>query len=601
MLHTLLAMLLSLVVATLADAGAIYPVDRARFLVGSRFDFKVEFDGIVSFDRARVTINGVDAATLFGKPLQFIENEDGSKASTVQIRDVVLAAPGKYLVEAADGVTVQRIVWDVYGTGPRKAKNVILFVGDGLSIANRTAARILSKGIKEGKYYGQLAFDDMPHMALIGTSGVDSIITDSANAMSAYTTGHKSSVNALGVYASRAKDNLAHPKVETITELVKRKTRMAVGIVTDAELEDATPAGMVAHTRRRADKDIIAEQLFLSRADLLLGGGAAYFIPQKTGGSKRKDDNNFVEIFRRDGYQVATSASEMASKAADTSTRKLLGLFHPDNMDGALDRRVLKKGTVDRFPEQPDLADMTRAAIAVLARNPDGFVLMVEAGLIDKFNHPLDWERSVYDTIMLSNAVQVAKDFAAARNDTLIIVTPDHTHGVSIVGTIDDSKPGADMRDKVGVYADAGFPSYPDADRDGYPPSVDVSRRLAMFFGNFPDHYETFRPFLDGPRVPAVAKDKAYVANEAYKSVPGAMLRIGNLPRTADTGTHTADDALLTAMGPGAEQFHGFMENTEVFRVMADALGLGASASAGAAKPVRTVAKPAVRASAVAH
>lgn len=586
-LHALVVMMLALGVAAPVHAGAIYPVDRARFLAGSRFDLKVEFDGIVASGAARVTINGIDAATVLAKPLQFVEREDGGKASSLLARDVTLGTPGKYLVEASDGTTVQRIVWDVYGTGPRRAKNVILFVGDGLSIANRTAARILSKGIKEGKYYGQLAIDDMPHMALIGTSGVDSIITDSANAMSAYTTGHKSSVNALGVYASRAKDNLAHPKVETIAELVKRGTRMAVGIVTDAELEDATPAAMVAHTRRRADKDIIAEQLFLSRADLLMGGGAAYFLPQKTGGSKRKDDNNFVELFRRDGYQVATSEGEMNAKSADPATRRLLGLFHPDNMDGALDRRFLKKGTVDRFPEQPDLADMTRAAIAVLARNPDGFLLMVEAGLIDKYNHPLDWERSVYDTIMLSNAVQVAKDFAAARNDTLIIVTPDHTHGVSIVGTVDDAKPGPDMRDKVGVYADAGFPNYPDADRDGYPPRVDVSRRLAMFFGNFPDHYETFRPFLDGPRVPAVGRDKAYVANEAYKAVPGAMLRTGNVPRSADTGTHTADDGVLTAMGPGAEQFRGFMENTEVFRVMAEALGLGAtSAPAKGAKPV---------------
>jgi len=444
-----------------------------------------------------------------------------------------------------------------------------------MTIANRTAARILSKGIKEGKYYGQLSFDDMPHMALLGTSGVDSLITDSANSMSAYTTGHKSSVNALGVYVARNKDNLAHPKVETITELVKRKTKMAVGIVSDAEIEDATPAGMVAHTRRRADKDIIAEQLFLSGADVIMGGGSAYFLPQTTPGSKRKDTNNYVDLFQRTGFRLATTDAEMKAAAAAPGTTRLLGLFHPDNMDGALDRRYLHKGTVDKFPDQPDVADMTRAALEVLSRSKDGFVLMVEAGLIDKYNHPLDWERSVYDTIMLSNAVQAAKDFAAGRNDTLIIVTADHTHGLSIVGTIDDSKPGPDMRDKIGVYSDAGYPNYPVPDRDGYPPRVDVSRRLAMFYGNFPDYYETFAPHLEGPNVPAVKKDKDYVANAQYKEVPGAMLRIGNLPRSADTGTHTADDVIVTAMGPGAEEFHGFMDNVELFRVMVSALGLG--------------------------
>ena len=584
MRNTLLLIAAFLWAPIAAQGGAIYPIDRAHFLAGSRFDFKVEFDRVVPAGAAEVTINGQPAAAFFGKPLQYVENEEGSNASSLVLRDATVPGPGRYLVAASDGTTTQKVVWEVYGTGPRKAKNVILFIGDGMSVANRTAARMLSKGIKEGKYYGQLAFDDMPHMALLGTSGVDSIITDSANSMSAYTTGHKSSVNALGVYVARNKDNLAHPKVETITELVKRKTGLAVGIVTDAEVEDATPAGMVAHTRRRADKDIIAEQLFLSGADVVMGGGSAYFLPQSTPGSKRKDNNNYIELFRRTGFAVATTDAQMKAAAADPSTVKLLGLFHPDNMDGALDRRFLKKGTVGEYPEQPDLADMTRAAIEVLSRNREGFVLMVEAGLIDKYNHPLDWERSVYDTIMLSNAVQVAKDFAGARNDTLVIVTPDHTHGISIVGTIDDQKPGTDMREKVGVYNDAGYPNYPDPDANGYPPRVDVSKRLAVFYGNFPDYYETFEPHLEGPNVPAVKKDKDYVANAAYKDAPGAQLRTGNLPRSADTGTHTADDAIVTAMGPGSEEFHGFMENVEVFRVMVEALGLGAPQRAATVK-----------------
>src|SRR5499427_7087418 len=567
--------------ATVARAGAIYPIDRAAILAGSRFDFKVEFDAPSTASDVRISVNGADYASVLGGKPVFVERENGKDGSAVTVRNVSLAKPGRYAVEATDGKQVLKVEWEVFGTGPRRAKNVILFIGDGLTMANRTAARILAKGIREGKYYGELSFDDMPHMALIGTSGVDSIVTDSANSMSAYTTGHKSSVNALGVYAARNASNFEHPRVETIAELIKRKTSMAVGVVSDAEVQDATPAGVVAHTRRRADKPEITEQFFMSKVDVLMGGGSAYFLPQGAPGSKRKDGNNFIELFRRDGYAHASTDKEMKEAASSAGTRKLLGLFHPDNMDGALDRHVLRKNTVPQYPDQPDVADMTRAAIQVLSRNKDGFFLMVEAALIDKFNHPLDWERAVYDTIMLSNAVQVAKDFAAKRNDTLIIVTPDHTHGLAIVGTVDDTKLGADMRDKVGTYAEAGYPNYPAPDKDGYPPTVDVSKRLAIFFADFPDYYETYRPKLDGPFEPA-AKDaatKQFVANGKYRS-DSAQLRGGNLPRTSDVGVHSADDAVLTATGPGSERFRGFMDNTEVFRAMADALGLASGAKA---------------------
>ena len=94
-------------------------------------------------------------------------------------------------VEVGDGTRSRKLAWTVYDTGPRKAKNVILFIGDGMSPAHRTAARLLSKGIAEGKSLGKLAIDDMPHMALVATAGSDSIITNSANSASAYATGHK--------------------------------------------------------------------------------------------------------------------------------------------------------------------------------------------------------------------------------------------------------------------------------------------------------------------------------------------------------------------------------------------------------------------------
>ena len=561
--------------AAIAEALTIYPIDRAEILVGSRFDVKVEFDGVVPEGSVTITVNGAEPGSVLGRPLQFVPKEQGVEASAAILRDVSLAKPGTYTVVASDGQAARSVTWTVFATGSRRARNVILLVGDGASLAHRTAARILAKGIVEGKYKGALAMDTMPNMALVGTAGVDSIITDSANSMSAYTTGHKSSVNALGVYADRTPDTLDDPKVETITSLVKRRLGLAVGVVTNTEVEDATPAGMVAHTRRRSDYDPIVQMFYESGVDVLMGGGAAHFLPKSTPGSRRADEVDYIARFRGAGYALATTEAEMKAAAGDPATRKLLGLFHPGNMDGVLDRKFLKQGTAARYPGQPDLVDMVRSAIAVLSQGDNGFVLMVESGLIDKYSHPLDWERAVMDTIMLDRAVEVAKDFAAPRNDTLVLVTADHSHGLSIVGTVDDSAAGTEMRDKVGVYEKAGFPNYPAPGADGYPDRLDVSKRLAVFFAGFPDYYETFRPKLDGPFVPAVqGADKLYAANDRYKSVPGAVLRPGNLPRSAPQGVHTGEDVVLTAMGPGAERVAGFMDNTAVFRVMVEALGL---------------------------
>src|SRR6516225_6939018 len=540
-----LAAAAGIAISMVGSAGfsqTVYPIDRADILVGARFDFKVEFAGLADPTKVSVTLNGKDHAELFGKAATFVEREDGKDQSALMLRDVSLAQPGVYRLRVSDGINSRELDWNVYDSGPRKAKNVILFIGDGMSLAHRVAARVLAKGIAEGKARGKLAIDDMPHMALVATAGSDSIITDSANSASAYATGHKSAVNAMGAYADRTLDPLDDPKVETISSLVKRRHGMAVGIVTNTEIEDATPAAMVAHVRRRSEYDRIVEQFFAAKPDVIMGGGRANFLPKSV---------------------------------------ELLGLFTLGNMDGALDRKVLKGGTVRKFPEQPDLTEQVGAALKVLTRNEAGFFLMVESGMIDKYTHLLDMERAVYDTIMLDNAVKLARDWANARgDDTLILVVADHTHPIGLVGTIEDdmaSVPNVPMRERVRVYERAGFPNYPAPDAEGYPARVVVSRRLALFSASLPDHYETFRPKLDNPNDPTAAGKEpgTYVANERYKNVPGAVLRFGNLPAMINADVHSGEDVILTAVGPGSDRVRGQMDNTEVFRVMAEALGLG--------------------------
>jgi len=559
-----------------AGAQVIYPIDRAEILAGSRFDIKVEFPGPADAARVKVTVNGRDHAAVLGRPAEFVAKEDGKDAASLVLRGVTIDQPGAIELTATDGDHTASVTWQVYAaSAPRQVKNVILMIGDGMAMANVTAARILAGGIEQGRYRRPLVMDGLPQMATVGTSGTDSIVTDSANSASAYNTGHKSAVNALGVYASRAADTLAHPRVETLGEIVKRRLGMSVGIVTNTEIQDATPAGVFAHTRRRSDYVPITDQMLAFDAEVVMGGGSASFLPQSVPGSRRKDARDMIAAFRDQGYVFADSKDAL-SAAADAGAAKLLGLFNLGNMDGALDRFYLKKNTVARFPNQPDLTEQVAAALRTLERNPAGFYLMIESGLIDKYNHPIDWERSVYDTIMLDHALKVVLDWAGTRNDTLVILVPDHTHGVGIVGTVRDEVQAEQMRDKVSVYANAGFPNYPPPDARGYPPSVDVSRRLAMFYASFPDYYETYRPSLDGPRVPAVRSGPGgpFVANEKG-NVPGAQLRTGNLPRDAEQGVHSADDALLRATGPGSDRLHGFVDNTFVFRAMAEALGLG--------------------------
>lgn len=569
MLRLFLAVLLHiaiLVPATIqaVHAQTIYPLDRAEILAGARFDLKVEVPGHAAADTVTVTINGKPAADVVSAQPIFQQNEDDAGHSAIWIRDAVLGTPGKYIVTATHGEAKAEVQWEVFATPPPAARNVILFIGDGLSNGHRVAARMLSKGLREGRYGGELAMDDMPHMALVSTAGSDSIITDSANSASAFTTGHKTCNAAIGVYCSRGKTDASHPRMEAIAALARRLRGKAVGIVTDTEIQDATPASMVAQTRRRSNYDRITEMLFDARPEVILGGGSAGFLPAPQG--RRRDNVDYLRKFEAAGYRLVASATDLEAAIQGEPPKHLLGLFHTRNLDGALDRRFLKKGTVEQFPDQPDLVDQLKAALAVLSKSEHGFVLMVEAGMIDKYSHALDWERAVYDTIKLDNAVQFAKSWAKPRSDTLIIVVADHTHPASIIGTYDDSRPGSALRDKLGIYSVAGFPDYPAADADGYPPSVDVQRRLAFAFSAYPDHCDSGRPSLANPN---------RAGDERACEIPGAARRIGNLPTQATGGIHSGEDVVLTATGPGAEFFRGRIDNTRVFRGMATALGLG--------------------------
>ncbi|MDR1472849.1 MAG: alkaline phosphatase [Synergistaceae bacterium] len=546
----------------------VLPIDRAKFLAGAKFDMEVELRGARA-DEFKVLLDGRDAAAFFGlTPVVKKENALSSfringaafpKAGAVKVE--VEAKAGGRAFSANAGYTVVG-----YEKTGKSAKNVILFIGDGMGLVSRQIARILSKGITQGRYNGLLEMELLNDgLALLNTSGYDSLVTDSANSASAYATGHKSVVNAMGVYENSSPDPLAHPGVENIAELVKRAAGMSVGVVTTSNITDATPAAMVAHTRRRAEQNFIAGEML--KADVVLGGGSQQFLPQSTPGSRRKDDRNLIEEFKAKGYAFAGSRAELAAAKGG----KILGLFSLDNMNVYLDREILKNPDVLRgFNDQPTLMETTKKAIDVLSRNENGFFLMVEGACIDKQLHAMDWERSAYDTIEFDRAIGVAREFAAKDGSTLILATADHSHGISITGTYHE-KDGKTGREAVRTYAASTFPTFVDADGDGFPenPAPDVT--LAVEYANHPDYYEDFK-FHAIPVSPAVMSGDAAVAN--VRRAPKGTFYPGNIPVAESQEVHAADDVPLSAGGPGADYFRGVMDNTEVFFGIVRALGL---------------------------
>jgi len=543
----------------------VLPIDRAKFLAGQRFDMEVELRGAAA-DEIKVTINGKEAGEFFGAA-PVVKKEDS--LTSVRFDNVTLNNPGAVKVEveakAGEQTLEKSVGYTVVAPHKKLAKNVILFIGDGMGLPVRQMARILSKGISEGKYNGLLEMELLKDgMALLTTSGYDSLVTDSANSASAYATGHKSVVNAMGVYENSDKDPLKHPKVENLAEM-GRNAGMSIGLVTTSNITDATPAAFVAHTRRRAEQNYIAGEML--KADVVLGAGARQFLPQGTPGSQRKDERNLIEEFKEKGYAFAGDRTELAAAKGD----KILGLFNLDNMNVYIDREILKNPEVlGGFTDQPTLMEMTQKAIDILSVNDNGFFLMVEGACVDKQLHTLDWERAVYDAIEMDKCVGIARQFAAQNNDTLIIVTADHSHGASITGTYHE-KDGKTGRAGIRTYAAAGFPTFEDKNGDGFPDNPAPEVTLAVQYANHPDYYEDFK-FHEKPVAPAIMSGDAAIAN--INRAPNGVHYPGNIPLDESQEVHSADDVPLSAGGPGADYFMGVMDNTEVFFGIVRALGL---------------------------
>ncbi|WP_286234375.1 alkaline phosphatase [Thalassotalea sediminis] len=349
-----------------------------------------------------------------------------------------------------------------------KAKNVILFVGDGMGISTVTAARILA-GQKMGKMgeEHQLSFDKFPYSGFAKTYNVDAQTPDSAGTMTAMMSGIKTDVGVIGVGEGISRgncDSVSGNELVTALELAEIAGK-STGVISTARITHATPAATYAKSADRnwednsdmpADEaakgcEDIASQLVNFEANLearfsgldvdgievVLGGGRRHFLP-KDAAFNSADATSAVEGDRTDSRDL--TAEWQASYPTGNyvidrngfnalnaeTTEKVFGLFNESHMHYEADRE-------NDIAGEPSLSEMTDKAIDILDNNQDGYFLMVESGRIDHGHHAGNAYNALEDTIEFAKAVQSAVD-ATDPEETLIIVTADHSHVFTMAG-----------------------------------------------------------------------------------------------------------------------------------------------------------------------
>ncbi|EAU35831.1 hypothetical protein ATEG_04029 [Aspergillus terreus NIH2624] len=618
------------------DLGCVFPPDQADFLPGQYFDIRLEVHSPVNGSEARqgepdpnfqftIAKKGkkpVPATKFFDVKEPELERwnftwyedlfaEDADKPSLVNVtskayRRVALYEPGEYeatLTYYGKQKTIANwLVRDV--PSKRRAKNVILFVGDGMTTNMITAARLIAHRSVNGKYMTKMQLDKFPVLGHQMTHSMDSFITDSANSATALYSGHKTTVNALNVYVDSSEDAFDDPKFETISEILRRRYPGAgVGIVSTAFLADATPAALAAHTSDRGEYDHVISAYLAGTLtdyewtewegpDVLFGAGAENFLTSEDA------PRDYYRLFAEKGYSV--SWNNTALQAASNQS-KALGVFQTSNLATWLDRNVYRDNLrnkknypdgSDRDAEDlPGLKEMTLKAIDVLhARHGDeGWFMMAEAASIDKQMHALDYDRSLGELLELDDTVRATMEKLKALGeleDTLIVVTADHGHGFDVTGSVDTQYLNAqdDDRDKrraIGNYENSGLSQYTVGGANGLRYSEGVhfparwDPRYALHAGTvaFPDHRENYQVHKDGPRTPAMPlQSDNYVAN--YKDAVTGFLVNGTLGLDQPQGVHSLTDVPVYAQGPCQELFAGTYNSIDIFYSMAECLGL---------------------------
>ncbi|MBU2097525.1 MAG: alkaline phosphatase [Gammaproteobacteria bacterium] len=461
-----------------------------------------------------------------------------------------------------------------------RAKNVILFVGDGMGISTVTAARIFA-GQLQGSAGEEnfLSFEQFPAVALSKTYNTNQQTADSAGTATAMMAGIKTRAGVIGINQYADRENCQSSLGTEVPSLMQQASErgLATGFVTTTRVTHATPASTYAHTPERdwendsalpqdavqhGCKDIARQLIEYSHGNginVALGGGIEQFIPESknepvTGSPGLRQDERDLTLEWTDRYENSAFIwnREQLADVDVTNTEHLLGLFSRSQMDYAYDRS-------NGNSTQPDLPAMTETAIKLLQAQSgnNGFFLMVEAGRIDHAHHAGNAYRALNDTRELSDAVQTAMALTSEQ-DTLIIVTADHSHSLTIGG-----------------YATRGNPilgAVVGNDDHGH---ANPERSIAR--DNLP--YTTLG-YRDGPGFAVNA------GGDVRYTLPGAPGRhdLSNIDPThpdfhqealvpLQTEGHAGEDVGIYARGPWSHLFHSTHEQHYIYHVMRHAYG----------------------------
>ncbi len=472
----------------------------------------------------------------------------------------------------------------------RKARNVVLFLGDGMSLTTVVAARIFA-GQQRGESGEEnlLAFERLPWSGLVKTYNVNLQVPDSAGAMTAIMTGVKTRGGVLSVGPEAARGDAKGVdgwRLPTLLELCEQ-LGMRTGVVTTTRLTHATPAACYAHApdRNWEDDAALARQSPTAKAmgfpdiaqqlihpavgdglEVALGGGAAAFLPREQGGA-RADDRDLTAAWlhaapRRALLRTREELLNLDAGAVD----QVLGLFAPSHLP--FER--------DRAEHVPSLAEMTRAALQLLMKDDRGFFLMVEGGRIDHAHHAGNARRALEETTAFADAVQVALDMlqqAGELDETLIVVTADHSHTLTMSGY---PARGMDILGLVASVDAAGKATMrPSLDALGLPYAT-------LSYANGPGYAGRSATQPAGPkRFPHFLPARAHRVYEPAHGRPDLTtvdptdpdhLQEAMAPLPSET--HSGEDVPLWARGPWAHLLSGTLEQHALFHVMAHALGL---------------------------